>query len=105
MDVNKWYTLVKENLILFTQNLGITIVVLITTNRFYLKNEPGCICGFEYENSYHLFMECPLYDDIRRNWFVILRIYREIDLNIILYGNTELSRSKQWYFLHGSSLS
>jgi hypothetical protein len=63
MDINKWYTLVKENLILFTQNLGITIVVLITTNRFYLKNEPG----FEYENSYHLFMECPLYDDIRRN--------------------------------------
>jgi hypothetical protein len=50
-------------------------------------------------------MECPLYDDIRRNWFVILRIYREIDLNIILYGNTELSRSKQWYILHGSSLS
>jgi hypothetical protein len=27
MDVNKWYTLVKENLILFTQNLGITIVL------------------------------------------------------------------------------
>ena len=36
-------------------------------------------------------MECPLYDNIRRNVFVILRIYDEIDLNIILYENTELS--------------
>ena len=36
-------------------------------------------------------MECPLYDDITRNLFVIVRIYGEMDLNIILYGNTELS--------------
>ena len=31
------------------------------------------------------------YDNIRGHLFVILRIYGEIDLNIILYGNTELS--------------
>jgi len=31
------------------------------------------------------------YDNIRGNLFVILRIYGEIDLNIILYGNTKLS--------------
>jgi hypothetical protein len=36
-------------------------------------------------------MECPLYGYIKRNVFVILRIYDEIHLNIILYENTELS--------------
>jgi len=36
-------------------------------------------------------MECSLYDNIKQTkLFVILRIYGEIDLNIILYGNTEL---------------
>ena len=34
---------------------------------------------------------CPLYDDIRRNVCAILRIDGEIDLNVILYGNTDLS--------------
>ena len=36
-------------------------------------------------------MECPIYDNIRRNLFLTLRIYGEIYLNIILDGNTELS--------------
>ena len=36
-------------------------------------------------------MECPLYGYVKRNVFVILRIYDEIHLNIILYENTELS--------------
>ena len=31
-----------------------------------------------------------LYDNVRRHLLVILRIYSEIDLNVILYGNTEL---------------
>ena len=31
-----------------------------------------------------------LYDNIRRQLLVILRIYSEIDLNVILYANTEL---------------
>ena len=56
--------------------------------RFNLKNEPG---GFECENYYIFFMECPLYNNIRRNLLVILRVYDEIDLNVIVYGNTECS--------------
>ena len=35
------------------------------------------------------------YDNIRRTLFVILRIYDKIDLNVILYGNTELSIDKK----------
>ena len=34
---------------------------------------------------------CPLYDDIRGNVCAILRIDGEIDSNVILYGNTDLS--------------
>jgi hypothetical protein len=66
------------------------------------------LCEFECENCYHFFIECPLYDNIRRNLFVFLRIFGEIDLNVILYGNTELlidqnkditfNRSKQGYY-------
>jgi hypothetical protein len=47
--------------------------------------------GFECENYYIFFMECPLYNNIRRNLLVILRVYDEIDLNVIVYGNTECS--------------
>ena len=37
-------------------------------------------------------MACPLYNNIRRNLFVvILGINGKIDLNINLYRNTELS--------------
>jgi len=45
-------------------------------------------------------MECPLYDNIRRNLCVILRMYGEIDFNIIVYGNTELSidQDKDMFF-------
>ena len=27
-----------------------------------------CICEFDCENCYHYFIECPLYDNIRRNF-------------------------------------
>jgi hypothetical protein len=32
-----------------------------------------------------------IYNNIRSNLFVMLRIYGEIDLNILLYGNTGIS--------------
>jgi hypothetical protein len=47
-------------------------------------------------------MACPLYNNIRRNLFVvILEINGKIDLNIILYRNTELSTDQ----IKDSSLS
>jgi hypothetical protein len=47
-------------------------------------------------------LACPLYNNIRRNLFVvILGINGKIDLNIILYRNTELSTDQ----IKDSSLS
>ena len=68
-------------------------------------NDLSPSCGFECENCYHLFMECPLYD-IGRNVCVILRIYDETDLNVILYGNTEISidQDKICFFLKESNI-
>ena len=64
MVVNKWYPSMKENVILFTKNFGVSLNYYLY--RFNLKNEPSCICEFECENCYYFFMECPLYDNIRR---------------------------------------
>ena len=38
---------------------------------FNLKDNPGCACGFEYENVFHFFLECPINEHIRN-----LRSYR-----------------------------
>jgi hypothetical protein len=46
-------------------------------------------------------MKCPLYDKIRRNVFVILRTYGKKDLNVTLYGNTELSVDQNKDFMFG----
>ena len=59
--------------------------------RFGLREDPGCRCGFQCENSFHYFLECPLFTQIRNNLFVILRIYGEISLDIIKYGSENLS--------------
>lgn len=59
--------------------------------RFNLTDNPGCTCGFPCENSFHFFMECPLYTQIRRNLFFVLSIYGNIDLKVILHGNIDLT--------------
>ena len=59
--------------------------------RCNLRDNPGCLCGFNYENAYHFFLECPFYNNIRRYLFLVLRIYGDIDLNVIIYGNENLS--------------
>jgi hypothetical protein len=32
--------------------------------RFNLKNNPGCVCGFECENVFHFFLECSINEQI-----------------------------------------
>jgi len=60
--------LVKEHLPLFTK---------LRNNNSNLNNESVCIRRFECENYYHIFIECPIYANIRRHF---LRIYSEIYL-------------------------
>jgi len=52
--------------------------------RFNLKNSPGCACGFESENVFNFFLECPIKEHIRNTLFLILQIYGAIDIDIIL---------------------
>ena len=62
--------------------------------RFNSKNNPGCACGFECENVFHFFLECPINEHIRNIIFVMLQIYGAIDIDIILYGNENLTEAQ-----------
>ena len=63
--------------------------------RFNLKDNPGCACGFECENVFHFFLECPINEHIRNTLFLILQIYGVIDIVIIfLYGNENLTEAQ-----------
>ena len=62
--------------------------------RFNLKDNPGCACGFECENVFHFFLECPINEHIRNTLFLILQIYGAMDIDIILYGNKNLTEAQ-----------
>mgnify|MGYP001591838763 CR=1 FL=1 len=53
-------------------------------------DEPYCICG-SIEDANHFFFGCPNYIDLRLNLFSIVAIYSQINLEILLHGNAELS--------------
>jgi hypothetical protein len=56
-------------------------------------DNPGCACGFECENVFHFFLECPNNEYIRNILFLILQIYGGIDIDIILYVNENLTEA------------
>ena len=60
-----------------------------------------CLCGDPYENSHHFFLKCPLYNDLRTELFANIIMFSPINLNTILFGNSDLSLpiNKQ-IFLH-----
>ena len=62
--------------------------------RFNSKDNPGCACGFECENIFHFLLECPINEHIRNTLFLILQIYGAIDIDIILYGNENLTEAQ-----------
>ena len=63
--------------------------------RFNLKDNPGCTCGFECENVFHFFLQCPINEHIRNTLFLILQIYGAIiDIDIILYGSENLTEAQ-----------
>ena len=91
MYVNKWYFFgLRKFNIIHTKLWHNNSSLIYDLYRFNLQNETDCTCGCECENFITLLWNVLLYDNVRRNLLVILRIYSEIDLNVILYGNTEL---------------
>jgi hypothetical protein len=41
-----------------------------------------------------LFLECPINEHIRNTLYLILQIYGAIDIDIILYGNENLTEAQ-----------
>jgi len=68
MDVNKWYFFGQRKFnIINTKHRNNKRSLNHDLYRSNIKNESGCICGFECEKLLPLFMECSLYNNIRRN--------------------------------------
>ena len=63
--------------------------------KFGLIENPYCCCKFDYENSYHYFMNCVNYSDIReemvRNINKILDDKVIVTLDLLLNGNADLT--------------
>ena len=59
----------------------------------HVINEATCTCGEDYEDSYHYFMECPNYADLRLQLFNAIAPFTYPDIGIILYGNPQLDKN------------
>ena len=58
----------------------------------HVIDSPGCQCGFNEEDNNHFLLDCPLYEDLRREMITaILIVTEEIDSQTLLYGNQNLS--------------
>ena len=59
----------------------------------FLKNitdSPLCHCG-DIENTYHFFFQCPQYRNSRTELFETVSQYKEISLDLLLFGDISLS--------------
>ena len=56
-----------------------------------LTEDPSCRCGNPCENALHFFFECPTYTHQRQILETELRNFAYITLDMLLYGDAELS--------------
>ena len=57
----------------------------------HVVDSPECHCGFNEEDNNHFLLECPLYNNLRRDMITaILNVTEQIDCNTLLYGNENL---------------
>ena len=86
-NIRKWniiHTKLRHNYSIFNYDLFI----------FNSKDNSGCACGFECENVFHFFLECPINEHNRNTLFLILQNYVAIDIYMILYGNENLTEAQ-----------
>ena len=91
--------LVNKTLVPVWYSTGVQKWNIIYTNLRYnysifIYDNPGFACGFECENEFHFFLECLINELIRNTLFLILQIYGAIDIDIILYGNENLTEAQ-----------
>ena len=76
-----WYSTGVQKWNIIHTNLRYNYSILnYDLDRFNLKDNSGCACGFECENVFHFFLECPIDEHIRNTLFWILQIYRATDI-------------------------
>ena len=95
--VPKWYFVGKRTLNVLHARLRMLCSPLNDHlfSHIHVIDNPACPCGHERENNRHFFLECPLYNEARR------QLYRALDeiefeplLSNILQGNVDYSIDK-----------
>ena len=59
-------------------------------NNLHVINETYCECGADIEDAHHFFLKCPLYIDLRFELFNAISVYSQVNMNVILHGNSNL---------------
>ena len=57
------------------------------------QNDPHCECG-EIENTHHYLVNCDLFQNLREELLNTVTNYYQPTLNVLLYGNANLSESE-----------
>ena len=89
-DVTQFYTGKRHAQILHTR---LRTKCSALNYDLFLKNitdSPLCRCG-DIENTYHFFFQCPQYRNSRTELFETVSQYKEISLDLLLFGDISLS--------------
>ena len=54
-------------------------------------DDPGCLCGYRFEDPEHYFFHCPLFSNERAVLFNKLAQFVPLNVDILLYGKEDLS--------------
>ena len=56
----------------------------------HVVDSPSCLCGFNYEDSEHFLLHCPLYNESRQRMFQVLNTLidnQHLNIDMLLFGN------------------
>ena len=56
-----------------------------------LSTDPSCICGHRFENSYHYFFECKLFEQQRQILLNSVNSFQPVNLQLLLNGKSSLN--------------
>ena len=57
----------------------------------HVVDSPSCLCFLQNEDCYHYFFDCPMYNVERMHLFDYIQKLYDVKLNILLFGNENLS--------------
>ena len=60
----------------------------------HVIENPNCTCGALEETTFHYFLACPHFVELRLQLFNVISVYCEVTLETILYGNINLRENQ-----------